>query len=125
MVVLADVVDSGTLSALRRAESSGDPAIKAAAARHDLVVIELLDPKDHEPPVTGPVVLRDAESGRIATLSGKRWAREHAALRSRQRRELLQLTRRLAVDHLTIRTDRPYLGPLIRFFERRRRRFSR
>lgn len=36
VVVLADVVDSGTLSALRRAESSGDPAIKAAAARRAL-----------------------------------------------------------------------------------------
>ncbi len=31
-VVLADVVDSDTLNALRRAESSGDPLIKAKAA---------------------------------------------------------------------------------------------
>lgn len=100
-------------------------SLKAAAARHDLVVIELFDPKDHEPPATGPVVLRDAETGRLAALSGRRWAQEHAAYRSGQRRELVQLTRKLGVDHLTIRTDRPYLGPLVRFFERRRQRFSR
>ena len=100
-------------------------SLKAAAARHDLVVIELLDPKDHRPPVTGPVVLRDAETGRLATLSGRRLARSHTRRRAQERRELLRLIRQLGVDHLEIRTDRPYLGTLISFFERRRKRLAR
>lgn len=102
-----------------------DTSLKAAAAAHDLVVIELYDPKDHQPPSTGPVVLRDAESGRLVTMSGKRLARQIAAQRHAQRQTLLQQTRKLGVDHLTLRTDRPYLSTLVSFFEKRRRRYRR
>ncbi len=100
-------------------------ALKSAAARHDVIVIELYDPKDHAPPATGPVVLRDAETGRLATVAGRRLVRLHTAHRRRERQEMLGLVRQLGIDHLQIRTDRPYLPTLINFFERRRRRFSR
>ena len=100
-------------------------SFKAAAARHDVVVLELYDPRDHQPPVTSPVVLRDAETGALGIVGGRRWAQTLAAERRRQREAFLKLTRQLGVDHLTIRTDRPYLGTLVRFFERRRRRMSR
>lgn len=100
-------------------------ALKAAASRHDLIVIEIFDPKDHEPPATGPVVLRDAETGQLGVFAGKRLAREHAQRRRRERGELHDLLRKLGVDYLEIRTDTPYMPTLISFFERRRRRFSR
>jgi len=102
-----------------------ESALKAAAARHDLIVIEIVDPKDDELPRVGPVVLRDAETGRVALVDGRRLAERHAAQRRRDRAALARLTRRLGVDHLELRTDRPYLGPLVAFFERRRRRLSR
>jgi hypothetical protein len=41
------------------------------------------------------------------------------------RDELLRLSRRLGVDHLELRTDRPYLSTLLAFFEQRRRRLRR
>lgn len=100
-------------------------ALKAAAARHDLIVLEILDPRDHAPPITGPVVLRDAESGRLGVMSGRRAAREHAERRRREREELHALLRKLGVDHLAIRTDMPYLPTLVHFFEYRRRRYGR
>jgi len=102
-----------------------ESALKAAAARHDLIVIEIVDPKDDELPRVGPVVLRDAETGRVALVDGRRLAERHASRRRRDRAALAKLTRRLGVDHLELRTDRPYLGPLVAFFERRRRRLSR
>ena len=102
-----------------------ESALKAAAARHDLIVLEIVDPKDDELPRVGPVVLRDAETGRVALVDGRRLAERHAAQRRRDRAALAKLTRRLGVDHLELRTDRPYLGPLVAFFERRRRRLSR
>ncbi len=114
LFLLSDLLDTG-LSA----------ALKSAAARHDLIVIELLDPADHQPPVAGPVVLRDAETGRVATVSGRRRVLEHARRRRRQRQELVGLIRRLGTDHLVIRTDRPYLAVLVDFFERRRKRLAR
>lgn len=100
-------------------------SLKAAAARHDVVVLELVDPKDHEPPATGPVVLRDAETGELAVVSGRRTAARHAEGRRAARRELHKLFRQLGVDHLEIRTDRPYLPILVAFFQKRRRRLGR
>ncbi|MGE0640285.1 MAG: DUF58 domain-containing protein [Thermoanaerobaculia bacterium] len=102
----------------------GAPPIKAlqrAAARHDVVVVELADPRDLEPPAVGPLVLRDAESGRIAIVDGRHAAEE--ATRARlEREQLRQTTQSLGIDHLTLATDRPYMPELVAFFDRRRRR---
>lgn len=101
-------------------------AVKTAAVRHDLVAIEIIDPRDDElPAVAPPVVLEDAETGRLRVVSGRRQARGHAERRRHRRRETARLFRRLGVDHLVLRTDRPYLGPLLGFFETRRRRRGR
>ena len=100
-------------------------ALKAAAARHDVIVLEIVDPKDHEPPATSPVVLRDAETGRLALFGGRRLVEEHARRRRRDRTELHGLLRKIGVDHLEIRTDIPYLPTLVRYFELRRRRMAR
>jgi uncharacterized protein (DUF58 family) len=100
-------------------------ALKAAAARHDLIVLEIYDPLDHAPPETGPVVLRDAETGKLAVIRGARQAREHTQRRQTERNELHKLLRQLGVDHVEIRTDVPYMPTLVSFFKQRRRRFSR
>lgn len=100
-------------------------ALKAAAARHDLVLIEISDPRDQDLPAVGPVVLRDAETGETALVDGRRQAAAHQEMRRREREGLLRLTRRLGVDRLELRTDRPYLSTLLAFFEQRRRRLGR
>jgi uncharacterized protein (DUF58 family) len=100
-------------------------ALKAAAARHDLIVVEIVDPRDLELPHVGPVVLADAETGDLALVDGRRAAREHRDRRLREREALARLTRRLGVDRLELRTDRPYIGTLLAFFEQRRRRLAR
>lgn len=106
-------------------ETPFSDALKTAAARHDLVTIEIVDPRDHHLPAVGPVPLRDAETGRVAVLSGKRWGESHGRRRHAQHADLLRWTRKLRVDHLELHTDRPYLGPLVAFFERRRKRLQR
>lgn len=100
-------------------------ALKAAAARHDVVVVEIVDPRDEEIPKVGPVVLRDAETGRTALVSGRRLARQHAEQRRREREELLRITRKLGIDRLELRTDRPYINTLLAFFEQRKKRLRR
>lgn len=102
-----------------------EKALKAAAARHDVVVIEIVEPRDGELPRVGPVVLRDAETGALGLVSGKRLAERHAEARRRERAQLRSLTRRLGLDHLELRTDRPYLAPLVAFFAARRKRLAR
>ncbi|HKI05500.1 MAG TPA: DUF58 domain-containing protein [Thermoanaerobaculia bacterium] len=100
-------------------------ALKAAASRHDLVVVEIVDPRDQEIPQVGPVVLRDAETGETALVNGKREARRHAEQRRLERAEFARLTRKLGVDRLELRTDRPYINTLLAFFEQRRKRLRR
>src|SRR5215210_1173923 len=100
-------------------------ALKSAAARHDLIILEIVDPRDVEIPNVGPVVLRDAETGEVGVVDGKRLARKHAERRQVERGELSRLTKRLGVDHLELRTDRPYLQTLVAFFDQRRRRMRR
>jgi uncharacterized protein (DUF58 family) len=100
-------------------------AIKAAAARHDLIVVEIVDPRDQDLPAVGPVVLRDAETGEVALVDGGKAAHQHAEQRRRERADLSRLTRRLGVDHLELRTDRPYLNTVVAFFEQRKRRLRR
>jgi uncharacterized protein (DUF58 family) len=97
-------------------------ALKAAAARHDVVAVEIVDPRDQEIPSVGPVVLRDAETGETALVSGRRMARRHAEKRRREREDFLRITRKLGIDRLELRTDRPYINTLLAFFEQRRNR---
>ena len=100
-------------------------ALKAAAARHDVILVEIVDPRDQELPAVGPVVLRDAETGQVALVDGRKEARRHAEQRRKERADLARLTRRLGIDHLELRTDRPYLNTVLAFFEQRRRRLQR
>jgi uncharacterized protein (DUF58 family) len=100
-------------------------ALKAAASRHDLIVVEVVDPRDMELPKVGPVVLRDAETGQLALVNGGRLGKKHAERRRRERADLTRLIRKLGVDHLELRTDRPYIGTLLAFFEQRQRRLRR
>jgi len=100
-------------------------ALERAAARHDLVVLELVDPRDLEPPASGPVVLEDAETGEVAFVDGRRAARREAERARGEREQLHRLLTGLGVDRLELRTDRPYLPELIAFFARRRRRLAR
>jgi uncharacterized protein (DUF58 family) len=100
-------------------------ALQRAAARHDLVVLEIVDPRDLEPPAAGPVVLADAETGRVALVDGRRVAAPAAARAPAERARLHALLAGLGVDRLELRTDRPYLPELVAFFERRKRRLAR
>ena len=100
-------------------------ALKAAASRHDLILVEIVDPRDEEIPNAGPVVLREAETGGLAVVSGKRHARRHAEQRRHERESLARLARKLGVDRLELRTDRPYINTLLAFFEQRKKRLRR
>jgi uncharacterized protein (DUF58 family) len=114
LFVISDFVGAPPVQALQR-----------AASRHDVVVIELADPRDIAPPSVGPLVLRDAETGRVAIFDGGRRAVEEAARARGEREALRAATRAYGIDHLTLATDRPYMPELVSFFEMRKRRLRR
>ncbi|MEZ5331257.1 MAG: DUF58 domain-containing protein [Thermoanaerobaculia bacterium] len=99
-------------------------ALKAAAARHDTIVVEIRDPREAELPRVGPIPLLDAETA-ASPWHRRRRRPPPERRRAEEHRRLSSLSSRLGIDRLELSTDRPYLAPLVAFFERRRRRLSR
>jgi uncharacterized protein (DUF58 family) len=96
------------------------------AVRHDVLVIEVVDPRELELPDVGTLALVDPETGRLRevnTRSAKLRARYAAAARE-QRDEHARAVRRAGADHLVLRTDRDWLFDVVRFVALRRKRME-
>ncbi len=103
-----------------------EAALRIANSRHDIVAVEVSDPREEVLPDVGLVSVRDAESGResLVDTSDARLRRDYgqaAIERSRQRNQIFQRTR---VDAIRVRTDRPYIEELYRFFRMREKRYA-
>ncbi|MCK5218367.1 DUF58 domain-containing protein [bacterium] len=100
-------------------------ALAVTSRRHDLIAIELHDPREMELPDVPCVVLEDLERGQSRlVLSGSRAVR--AAFRKRveqQQAERRAFFRRLNVDCIELQTNLSYVEPLMNFFRMRARRF--
>lgn len=102
-------------------------ALALAAARHDVIPLMLVDPRDEELPDVGLAAFEDFETGEALLLdTSSREVRAHyAAHMARQRLRNQQLFRKLGLDHCIVRTDRPYVRPLRDLFAQRARRIHR
>jgi len=101
-------------------------AARPVGARHDVVGLELRDPREQPLPDLGLVSLEDAETGEVIALdTGRRRVRERFAELARKRdAEMRQALRRLRVEVLSLDSSRPYLPALLAFFESRERRVA-
>jgi hypothetical protein len=101
-------------------------ALSQAARRHDLVAVNIRDPREQTLPDLGVVVLQDAETGEVMEVdTGRRRIREKfATLAHKSRETLLRVLNAEAIDNLMLSTDQPYLGALTSFFRRREARRS-
>ena len=96
-------------------------SLRALSGRHDLLAIEVVDPRELELPDVGTVVLADPETGRqreVATTPLLR--REFAAAASAHRDRVADVLRRCGAAHLTLRTDRDWVADIVRFAVARR-----
>jgi uncharacterized protein (DUF58 family) len=99
------------------------PALERLARRHDVIALQLYDPRERELPDVGLVSLQEPETGawRLVDTS-----RQETRERFRQRaeefdRSLQQDIRQNGGDLVRLETGRPYADPLIAFFRRRER----
>jgi len=96
--------------------------LRAIASRHEVLGIEVLDPRDVELPDVGDVILQDAETGvtRDFTIDAKlRNDFEKAA--AAHRAEVTRTLRRCDAPLLSLRTDRDWIADVVRFVGNRRR----
>ncbi len=98
-------------------------ALRVATRKHDLVPVVIGDPMEESLPNLGFVAFEDFETGEVLEFdTGGPEGLEYAANVKRRREEREQLLRRLSVDFVNVRTDRPYVDALVAFFRARERR---
>ncbi len=100
-------------------------ALRGLSARHSLLAIEVLDPRDIELPDVGTVLLSDPETGKqreVQTTPLLR--REFAAAASAHREQVATALRRAGCAHLVLRTDSDWIADIVRFVVARKRGWS-
>ena len=87
------------------------PALKLMAQQHDVIVIQLQDPAELGVRGAGFLQAGEAETGRVfVTTGGRQWVDPEVTARD---------LKRAGVDHLLIRTDKPFVANLRNFLKAR------
>jgi uncharacterized protein (DUF58 family) len=102
-----------------------DKILRIISRKHDVIAVEISDPREEELPNVGLMKLRDAEtnaerwidtsSPSVRETFRRYWQHKRAARR--------QLFIRSKVDAIPIRIDQPYIKPIVDFFKLRERRW--
>jgi uncharacterized protein (DUF58 family) len=108
----------------------GHPAwerpLRRLAARHQVLAIEIIDPRELDLPDVGLVEMADPETGTAHEIVLSRRVRErYAAAAAAQRERTRAALRRCGAHHLVLRTDRDWIADVARFALRQRRAAGR
>lgn len=103
-----------------------DKPMRALSARHEVLAVEVVDPRELEIPDVGIIEVFDPETGDIRELNTSS-AAVRAAFGSEaaeQRANNARMIRSTGADHLVLRTDSDWLLDLVRFVSWRRDRID-
>lgn len=97
-------------------EQWGRP-VRKLAVRHDVLAIEVVDPRELELPDVGVLALIDPESGEMHEVqtADPRLRRRYAEAASAQRAAIAHELRAAGAAHLRLRTDSDWLLDMVRF----------
>lgn len=95
--------------------------LRLSSKRYSLIAITLQDRRELELPDVGLIELEDAETGETMVVDTRSEAARqlYAELNQRADAERRQIFRANQIDAIHIRTDEPYVKPLIQFFRQR------
>ena len=98
--------------------------MRALTARHDVLAVEVIDPRELELPDVGVLELIDTETGRrieVQTASVKLRQR-YAEAAAEQRAATTRALRGVGAEHMVLRTDRDWILDIVQYVGNRRRR---
>lgn len=100
--------------------------LKVVSAKHDLIPIQIVDPRETELPDVGLALIEDLETGVLVEVdtSDAEVRAKYTREAQRQRAAREHLFRRLQLDHVTVSTDRDFVKPLTELFRLRQRRLT-
>ena len=98
--------------------------MRALSHRHEVIAVEVVDPREVELPDVGLISVVDPETGRrrIVDTSQATVRRRYAELAEGRRGEVAARLRSCGVDHLAVATDRDWVLDFVRFVSERKAR---
>lgn len=103
-----------------------EKSLQVANKKHDIISIDIIDPREIELPNIGFLELEDAETGETVMVdtsnSEVRSGFFSQTQRDREVRE--KFFRSIGVDNINILTDQSYVEPIVKFFRMRARRLA-
>jgi len=123
--LLSDFLTDDLMAWIRPATGVKDELKKTLSLtnrRHDLICIEISDPRELELPDVGFITLEDAETGVQCEIdtSDKQLRQVYAHQNARRRETLMDGFKKSGVDHFSVSTDQPYIHALRSFFRSRK-----
>jgi uncharacterized protein (DUF58 family) len=104
-------------------DSDWERPLRRLSARHELLAIEVVDPRELELPDVGLLTVVDPESGQTLEVptGNAEFRARFAEGAAAQRAQIATALRRTGAGHLQLRTDRDWLMDVVRFVADRRR----
>ena len=95
--------------------------LQIANSKHDVVAIQVYDPREQELPDVGLLKVRDAESGqeRWVDTSSRKVRETYAQWWQQMQHQMQESFLRSRVDSISIRTDEDFVPALLSLFQRR------
>jgi uncharacterized protein (DUF58 family) len=111
--LISDFIDSGY-----------DRILRILSRRHDVIAVEIMDPREETLPNAGIIKFRDAETGqeRWIDSADQKVRHEFGRWWQARRSERHQMFLRSKVDTIPIFIDQPYIKPIVDFFKLRESR---
>ena len=103
-----------------------EKALQVANKKHDIISIDIIDPREVELPNVGFLELEDAETGETVLIdTGSSEIRQSFFSESQEEREKREkFFKSIGVDNINILTDRSYVEPITKFFKMRAKRLA-
>jgi len=102
-------------------------AVRAANRKHDVIAVQVTDPRELEMPNVGMIQLQDSETGKsgLYDTGSVSFRRRFEQLAEQRNNALSQLFVASGIDFIRIDAGESVVNPLIRFFHQRERRMRR
>lgn len=124
-VIISDFLDSSPAVDAPPMTGPGpdwERPLRQLAARHQVLAVEIIDPRELDVPDVGLVQMADPETGTVQEIVlSPRVRRAYARAAAAQRARTRDALRRSGVHHLVLRTDRDWITDIARFALRQRR----
>ncbi len=101
-----------------------EKTLKLAKQKHDIIALKIVDPRERDLPDVGLAHLQDAETGEsiLIDTSDREMVKQFVKLGETEFLKMKTLFNSIGIDIIEIRTDRPLVEPIIRYFKVREKR---